>query len=291
MSAKDPSVAHTLSDLPAQMEKEGAAVRVELNGAPASVDDLRHLVQTNYGHFTALRVEDGRVRGLDLHLDRLQQATRELFGSELDRERVRGYLRHAVADDARGLSVRINVFSRALDREHLDRAVETDVLVIVARASPPHAPPPLRLKSFHYARDAAAIKHVGTFPLFRYRRLAQQSGFDDAVFVDENGIVSEGSIWNIGFVDHDGGIVWPDAPQLDGVSMQLLKNGLAGAGVPSVVRTVHLAELATFRAAFFTNASVPVRPIASIDACEFAGDDEAVQILLRCYRSNPAVTP
>lgn len=263
-------------------------MRVELNGSPASVDDLRHLVQTNYGHFTALRVEDGGVRGLDLHLDRLQHATRELFGSELDRERVRGYLRHAVAGDARDLSVRINVFSRALDREHLDRAVAADVLVIVAPASPPHAAPPLRLKSFRYARDAAAIKHVGTFPLFHYRRLAQQSGFDDAVFIDENGIVSEGSIWNIGFVDRDGGIVWPDAPQLDGVSMQLLKSGLADAGIPGVVRTVRLAELAAFRAAFFTNASVPVRPIASIDARGFAGDDEAMQTLLRCYRSNPA---
>lgn len=257
-----------------------------LNGRPASADDLRYLVQTNYGHFTAFRVENGGVRGLDLHLDRLQRATRELFGSELDAERVRAYLRHAVGDEKRDLSVRINIFARALDRERLDRSVEADVLVIVAPASH-RVITPLRVKSFRYARELAAIKHVGTFPLFHYRRLAQQAGFDDALFVDESGRVSEGSIWNVGFLDRDGTVVWPDAPQLDGVSMQLLKAGLAQAGSPSAVRSVRLEELTEFRAAFFTNANVPVRPIAVIDDCSFSVEAEWPVELARCYGSQP----
>jgi len=261
-------------------------MKILLNGEPASADDLRHLVQTNYGHFTAFRVEDGKVRGLDLHLDRLQHATRELFGSELDRERVRGYLRQAVAGEARELSVRVNVFARALDRERLDQAVEADVLVIVAPASS-RAATPVRVKSFRYARDLPSIKHVGTFPLFHHRRLARLAGYDDALFVDADDCISEGSIWNIGFVDRAGGIVWPNAPQLDGVSTQLLKAGLARAGIGSVVRTVQLAEIGEFRAAFFTNASVPVRPIASIDASEYSTDETLCKQLLRCYEASP----
>lgn len=260
-------------------------MKILLNGEPASADDLRHLVQTNYGHFTAFRVEDGKVRGLDLHLDRLQHATRELFGSELDRERVRGYLRHAVAGEARELSVRVNVFARSLDRERLDQPVEADVLVIVAPASS-HAITPLHVKSFRYARDLPLIKHVGTFALFHHRRLARQAGFDDALFVDADGRISEGSIWNIGFVDCDGGIVWPDAPQLDGVSMQLLKAGRARAGMCSVARTVRLAEIGEFRAAFFTNASVPVRALASIDDRTFSIDDAEIEELRRSYLRN-----
>jgi len=260
--------------------------RVEINGEPANAADLRHLVQTNYGHFTVFRVEAGGVRGLDLHLDRLQHATRELFGSELDRERVRGYLRHAVAGEARESLVRVNVFARALDRERLDQPVEADVLVIVAPASN-HAAAPLRVKSFRYARDLPAIKHVGTFALFHHRRLARREGFDDALFVDADGRISEGSIWNIGFVDRDGAIVWPDSPQLDGVSMQLLKAGLACAGMRSVSRTVRLAEIGEFRTAFFTNASVPVRPIASIDANKYSIDETPCKQLLRCYEASP----
>ncbi|MBS0584391.1 MAG: aminotransferase class IV family protein [Proteobacteria bacterium] len=261
--------------------------RVELNGESASADDLRHLVQTNYGHFTAFRVERGAVRGLDLHLDRLQRATRELFGSELDRERVRAYLRHAVAGETRELSVRVNVFARAFDRERPDKPVAVDVLVIVAAASQ-RATTPLRLKSFRYTRELAAIKHVGTLPLFHYRRLAQQAGYDDALFVDTDDCISEGSIWNIGFVDRDGVVVWPDAPQLDGVGMQLLKAGLARAGAASRMRTIRLAEAGSFRAAFFTNSSTPVQSIALLDERSFDVDDGVFAMLTRCYQSSPS---
>lgn len=261
--------------------------RIELNGETVRADDLRHLVQTNYGHFTAFRVEAGGVRGLDLHLDRLQRATRELFGSELDRERVRGYVRHAAGGERNDISVRVNVFARAFDRERPDRAVDVDVLVIAAAASAPAtATAPLRVKSFRYARELAAVKHVGTFALFHYRRLARLAGFDDAVFTDEQGRIGEGSVWNVGFVDRDGAVLWPDAPHLDGVGMQLLKAGRARAGAPSATRTIRLGELPGFRAAFFTNSSSPVRPIAAIDAHAFTGDDAAMEKLLRAYHAN-----
>ena len=169
------------------------AVTDGANDAPVGVDDLRHCVQTNYGHFTVMRVEDGRVRGLDLHLDRLQSATRELFGSELDRERVRGYLRRVLNDASGAWSVRINVFALSLDREHMDRSVDVDVLV---GASPAPAPvtQPLRVKSFVYARELPSIKHVGTFGLFHHRRLARLAGFDDALFVDTDGRIMRGGL-------------------------------------------------------------------------------------------------
>ena len=261
-------------------------MKILLNGEPAGVDDLRHLVQTNYGHFTALRAEPDGVRGLDLHLDRLQRATRELFGSELDRDRVRAHLRSAVEGAEGDVSVRVNVFSRALDRARLDKTVEADVLVIAAPA-PPGALGPQRVKSFRYARELAAIKHVGTFPLFHYRRLARQAGFDDAVFADEQGCISEGSIWNIGFVDAGGGVAWPDAPQLDGVGMQLLKAALARAGISSATRTIHLAELGEFRAAFFTNSSTPVCEIACVDDRPFPRGHRMLEELARCYAGIP----
>jgi hypothetical protein len=48
------------------------------------------------GHFTAIQVRGDAVRGLGLHLSRLDLATRELFGTGLDGELVRGYIRHAL---------------------------------------------------------------------------------------------------------------------------------------------------------------------------------------------------
>jgi len=261
--------------------------RLEMNGAPASAEDLRHLVQTNYGHFSAMRVENGGVRGLDLHLARIESATLELFGRPIDRERVRSCLRHAIAESSAPLALRVNIFSSVLNRERPAEPVAPDVLVTITPASRTSAPPPpLRVKSFAFTRTLPHVKHVGTFALFHYRRLAQLEGFDDAVFVDASGHVEEGSIWNIGF--HDGsGIVWPDAPQVAGVSMQLLQAGLARHGVPRAMRSVALRDLGRFRAAFFTNSSVPVSMISCIDGIDF-DVDAALELSLREYHdSNP----
>jgi branched-subunit amino acid aminotransferase/4-amino-4-deoxychorismate lyase len=258
--------------------------RIELNGAPARVEDLRALVQTNYGHFTAMQVRECCVRGLELHLDRLVHAARELFDSELDRERLRGYLRHAIGVDTRPLSLRVNIFSRALDRTHMTAPAGLDVLIIVSAAATP-AVTPLCLKSFRYQRELPNVKHVGTFPLFHYRRLAQQAGFDDALFVTADGDICEASVWNIGF--HDGrGIVWPDGPQLDGIGMRLLQAGLARSDVPSAIRPVQLHEVPNFRAAFLTNSTAAVCPVVRIDDIEFPPDDALAEMLAACHETN-----
>jgi len=110
-----------------------SADRIEINGEPARVEDLRLLAQTNYGHFSAMQVVDGCVRGLDLHLERIERATRELFGTMIDRERVRACLRHAVADSVEPLAVRVNVFARALNRNRPVEPVDADILVMSAR--------------------------------------------------------------------------------------------------------------------------------------------------------------
>jgi branched-subunit amino acid aminotransferase/4-amino-4-deoxychorismate lyase len=241
---------------------EPSVPRVEMNGVPASAEDLRHLVQTNYGHFSAMQVRGGGVRGLDLHLARIEAATRELFGAAIERERVRQCLRHAIAGSGDTLSLRVNVFSRALNRERPIDTVEPDILVTVVPGSRASAPP-LRVKSFAFTRTLPHVKHVGTFPLFHFRRLAQQAGFDDAVFVDASGHVEEGSIWNIGFFDGSG-IVWPDAPQLTGVSMQLLQAGLSRHSASRSLQSVALRDLRRFRAAFFTNSGVSAHICASM---------------------------
>jgi len=259
--------------------------RIELNGAPAGVDDLRHVAQVNYGHFTSMQVRAGAVRGLGLHLERLQRATLELFGRPLDLAATREWMRRAAGADA-DLSLRVNVFSRRFDRDRPGTPAAPDVLVAAgpARAI---APQPLRVASVRYVREAPHIKHVGTFGLFLHKRLAQAQGCDDALFVDAGGAVAEGTIWNVGFYDGER-VVWPDAPALDGISMQLLKAGLRACGVASVVRRVALAEVGAFRSAFFTNASCTAVPIASIDGTALRVDEALLRLLDAAMATQPA---
>ncbi|MEP7042137.1 MAG: aminotransferase class IV family protein [Dokdonella sp.] len=259
--------------------------RAEINGSIATIDAVRTPALVNYGHFTSMQVQDGCVRGLDLHLQRLQRSTQELFGEALDIAQTRAWMRQIIDGDIRPMSLRVNVFSRSLNRDRPLEPARPDVLVTTSAArSLPRTP--LRVGSVHYQREQPHLKHVGTFGLFQQKRLAQARGFDDALFVDACGAVAEGSIWNIGFLD-DSGIVWPDAPALPGISMLLLQQGLRDSNVASVTRYVDIDEIDRFRGAFFTNSSCAVMPIACIDAIEFAIDADALALLEGCYALNP----
>ena len=262
---------------------------IELNGEPAQLEDLRMVAQTNYGHFTVMQARDGQVQGLDLHLDRLREGTRELFASDLDPDRVRAYLRHALAGASGARSLRITVFSRGFNREAPGTPAQADVL-IVATSVAAATLTPLRLKSFCYQRELAQIKHVGTFALFHYRRLAQQAGFDDALFVDAHGFVSEASVWNIGFHDGDR-FVWPIAAQLSGTNMRLVQAGMDRLDVAQATRRVPLTDLSRMHAAFVCNANAIARAVVCIDDVEFSVTDDLIEMITRCHDTNPWQSP
>jgi branched-subunit amino acid aminotransferase/4-amino-4-deoxychorismate lyase len=80
--------------------------RVEIDGRPANADALALIEHHAWGHFTAMQVRDGRTRGLDLHLARLQAAHRAMYGAELDGTLIRDRVRHAL-DGTPDASVRV----------------------------------------------------------------------------------------------------------------------------------------------------------------------------------------
>jgi branched-subunit amino acid aminotransferase/4-amino-4-deoxychorismate lyase len=69
---------------------------MELDGVAATVDQLKVLALTNYGHFTSMLVEGSRVRGLSLQMQRLARDCRLLFNTELDTDQVRRYIMQAI---------------------------------------------------------------------------------------------------------------------------------------------------------------------------------------------------
>ncbi|MFN4161619.1 MAG: aminotransferase class IV, partial [Stenotrophomonas sp.] len=86
---------------------------------------------------------------------------------------------------------------------------------------------------------------------FQHRREALQAGVDDALFVGEDDLVSEGTTWNIAFASGST-LIWPQAPALRGTHERLLQ---AGWGGDQQVRPVALAALAGFDAAIACNAA------------------------------------
>ncbi|MFI9723442.1 aminotransferase class IV family protein [Streptomyces sp. NPDC052396] len=253
---------------------------MELNGRSADPEALKALALTNYGHFTTLRVEDGRVRGLALHLERLARDCRAVFGAELDLDRVRACLARA-AGGGGSIAVRVTVFDPGLDLGHPAGPADPHILV-TTRPAGTLPLPPLRVKTVSYVRDAPAVKHTGLFGTLHARRAAQLAGFDDALFTGPGGLVTEGGTWNVGFVDADGAVVWPEAEVLPGVTMALLRRHH-----PCVEAPLEVSDLGTMRAAFATNAAIGVRAIAGVDELGFATDDVVLEQLSAAYAAVP----
>ncbi|WP_030606949.1 aminotransferase class IV family protein [Streptomyces sclerotialus] len=253
-----------------------------LNGNPVDTGSLKALALTNFGHFTSLRVDGGRAKGLSLHLDRLVRDCRTVFDAELDPARVLTYVRHAAEQQSGSFVVRVTVFDPALGVGQPGADARPHVLVTCRPVAPDQ--PPLRVTTTAYQRDMPEVKHVGLFGQLAVRRAAQRAGFDDVLFTDPaTGVVSEGGTWNVGFVDDQDRVVWPEARVLPGVTMRLLQEAH-----PSVSRPLIPDDVPRMRAAFATNTTVGVRPLSAIGDTPLDAKHPVLTDLRRRYEKIPA---
>jgi branched-subunit amino acid aminotransferase/4-amino-4-deoxychorismate lyase len=237
-----------------------------VDGHPADAAEAWTPAVTTYGHFTAMQVRNRRTRGIDLHLARLRQATHELFGTELDPGLIRRSIRLGLGDDIDDASVRVYVVHR-----------EPEPSVIVTVRSPVEAPASERVRSVLYQRPLAHLKHLGGFRIggmdaqSYFRQRVQAEGFDEALLTAVDGTIAEAAIANIGFLSGST-IVWPDAPALAGITMQLVQQALTRDGRPWQRATLRIADLGSFEGAFLTN-SHGTWPVTAIDDRELAVDE------------------
>ena len=254
---------------------------LEVDGRPATAEQLAHFTLSNYGHFTALQVRGGATRGFALHLARLAEAGRELFGTDTDGDRVRGLVRHALEAWAGGgprdAAVRITVF-RPDGRP--DPSVLVSVRPPVDLPSTPHG-----LLSVRYERPAAHLKHLGGFGQAYHRRRAVAAGFDEALLTDADGVVAETAVANIGFLEGDR-VVWPDAPALEGIGMLVLRRELTAAGVPWLRRRVRIADLPSFDGALIVNTQ-GLAPVARVDEVTLPVDSPLAAAVARVFAGAP----
>jgi branched-subunit amino acid aminotransferase/4-amino-4-deoxychorismate lyase len=252
-------------------------LRTEVDGRAASVEQLRHIALNAYGHFTAMQVRNGRVRGLAQHLARLSAASLEMFGVDHGGDLIRAYIRHALGDDITDGSVRTIVFAAADD---------TPSVLVTVR--PPGGMPsgPQSLHSVPYQRPLPHLKQIGGgFGQTYYRRVAERNGYTEALLTGPDGVIAEGAITNVGCYDGES-VVWPDAPNLAGITMQLLEAHLAEGGLTSRRAEVRLADLPSFDAVFVAS-SRGVGPVDRVDELAIPVDPNFMRTVSDVYESVP----
>lgn len=233
------------------------------------------MLLSSYAHYSSMQVRRGAVRGLDLHLARLGAQHRELFGTDLDRDRVRTLMRHAVSS-----------LPDAYLRVSLDEPVRGRPRVLTVVRPPVEASPAaLSLMLVPYARPFPHIKHVGTFAQTAWALRAQGDGYDDAVLVAPDGQLCETTISNLGLLGGDA-LVWPAGPALAGITRQLLDRAAREAGMQVAQQSVSPAQLGSFAAAFTSN-SIAIQPVARVGEHRFEGSDDRVARLIELYDAVP----
>jgi branched-subunit amino acid aminotransferase/4-amino-4-deoxychorismate lyase len=250
----------------------------QLNGVPISCAQITALALHNYGHYTSMRVDDMRVRGLSLHLQRIMQDCRRLFDAQLDPDWVRRLIRQALAEAPRSILVRVTVFDPDLPLERTGAEAQPQLLV-TTRPAVATPLPALRLRSTQYRRELPAVKHVGLFGPLRWRRVAQRNGFDDALFTDAGTEVSEAATSNIGVITGER-IIWPQAPCLAGVTMRLINQAV---GAQAGTSPITLGDLSGVDAVFATNAAVGIRPVSTVDGTHFPTEHPMIDTLGKRY--------
>jgi branched-subunit amino acid aminotransferase/4-amino-4-deoxychorismate lyase len=243
--------------------------RVEIEGTEPTPEQLL-AVASAYGHFTAMQVRGGKTRGLELHLARLAASNREAFDAGFNPERLRSLIRHALGDTP-DASVRI----------YIHRSDDGPVTMVTVRP-PAEMASPQRLRSVSYLRPDPHIKHVHT-DQGHYRDAAQREGFDDALLVASDGRISETTMANIGFFD-ERGVVWPDAPMLDGITKQLLERAGPTLGIPMRDRPVHLSEVDTMEGAFVSSAR-GIGLVSAVDDVDLDTPPARIGALVEAYAS------
>jgi branched-subunit amino acid aminotransferase/4-amino-4-deoxychorismate lyase len=241
-------------------------LRIEIDGHLPAVEELWSTT-SGFGHFTAMQVRRSKTRGLELHLRRLEMANGELFGAGLDRGRVRSLIRQALGD-VEDASVRVYAFES-----------DAEPRLMVTVRPPGDVASPQRLQSVRYQRPTAHLKHLATEQGF-HSRAAHRNGFDDALLTGLDDTISETAIANIGFFDSYG-VVWPAAPLLRGITMQLLEER-----VPSRGAHVGLRDIADFEGAFLSNAR-GVAAVSQIDGITLRLPAARLEDLRKAYESVP----
>jgi branched-subunit amino acid aminotransferase/4-amino-4-deoxychorismate lyase len=200
-----------------------------------------------------------------------------VFAADLDPDRVRDLVRHALAEAPRSVVVRVTVFDPTLELGHPGADAQPQLL-ITTRPAAPTSRAPLRLQSAHYRREMPTVKHSGLFGALSRRRTAQRNGFDDVLFVDADGTIAEAATANIGLLIGEE-IIWPQAECLAGVTMRLVKT----LHPHTTTAPVTLSQLAGMDAAFATSAAVGIRPVMAIDGIHFPTDHPGLTALCQQY--------
>jgi branched-chain amino acid aminotransferase group I len=241
----------------------------------ARISVFDHGFLYGYGLFETMRAYGGKIFRLDRHLKRILTAA-EIIGMESGLAGIdlaKACLDTLEANGLKDARLRLTVSRGEVESFPGTGAGAAPTVLVTAKAYTP-------LSKEAYARGFRAgipsLRRYSGSPLSRLKSTSymvsvlakmesEAAGLDEALLLNENGSITEGSISNVFFVS-SGSLVTPpvDSGILPGVTRETVLEIARVAGMRVAEREVKPEELGRFDEAFLTNSVMEVMPLVEV---------------------------
>lgn len=241
-------------------------------GGEPTVSVWDHGLLYGDGFFEGIRLYEGRLFKLEVHLDRFYASAKFL---RIDVPVDRAELRNIIIE-----VIRRNGLRNAHVRPIVTRGVGSPALSHIFDCQPslfvlanPHPEPtriPIRCMISTVRRKApgsvdARVKSLNYLDSVLARMQATAAGYDDAIMLDESGLVAEGTGANLFLVER-GTLATPTVEaSLDGVTRRSIIQLAVSHGVPVVERRVTPGDVYLADELFFTGTGQDITPVGEVD--------------------------
>jgi branched-chain amino acid aminotransferase len=244
------------------------------------------------GLFETMRAYDGRIFRLDRHLSRLRRSAETLGlshdviasgGPDSERNEREGAAKQSLeaacletlgANKLKDARVRLTVTAGEGDVTPDPSTCSGPTILITAKA---FVPPPREKYEVGFKTVLSSLRRNSYSPLSRLkstcyldnivaRMEAKAAGCDEAILLNEQGYLAEGSITNI-FLVSKGNLITPslETGVLAGITREAILEIAQDSNISAVEREVELEELREAEEAFVTNSLLEIMPLTWFD--------------------------
>jgi branched-chain amino acid aminotransferase group I len=247
----------------------------------ARLSPFDHGFLYGYGLFETMRAYDGHIFRLDSHITRLRCSAESigLTDTVLTTQEGKQTLKAAClatleANELKDARIRLTVSAGEGDMTPDSGTHPEPTIVITARTFAP-LPPEKHETGFKAA--VSFLRRNSQSPLSRLkstsymesilaRATAKAAGYDEAIFLNEQGYLAEGSTTNV-FLVSNGELITPcfESGVLPGITRDAVLEIARTSSIKATERWVELNELVAAQEAFFTNSMLELMPMVSIE--------------------------
>ncbi len=252
---------------------------VYLNGSliprsQARISALDYGFLYGFGLFETMRAYGGRVFRLDRHLSRLTRSA-EMLGIPIEAPELKGAvmdtLRANKLGDAR-IRITISIGEGGMVPDP-STCQKPTVLILASD----YQPSPEQVYEKGFRAIVSSIRRNSQSPLSRLkstnylesmlaRQEARAAGADEALCLNDKGLLAEASMSNI-FLVADGTLKTPgqESGILPGITREAVLELASQSGIDTLEWDISMEELSQAREAFFTNSLIEIMPLTELD--------------------------